>query len=355
MKTKPGQHVRIEGPDSTRQWRVARSLDGAVLFDGFSKPIHALRWCEAKSLHVDNLEQLFGKANPYWLQGSRRSFFVTPTKRMTKREKDDALVLIGHVEYEDEPEARARRKADKATKRAKLSARMASIARRPRTMLRRIVELGGLQKRSMQTTYPGDLNTLRDAKVKGLIRPGGLPWEHMAEHLVAEGYIRRTSGDPGREFVELLTDSANGVDVFSEQDADAIQKRDERELYKQHMARSRAPRETKKANPHLLTLGNPSPITGAHMRAAVAAYKRFHGVEPKPSQIHRGDGNGILIALGELCRVDYKPRRGDRRGPTWFHHFKPGAVLCTSPDGRRLVVLDRQGKRLVDFDRGIIR
>lgn len=352
MKLQPGQHVRIEGPDSTRQWRVVRVLDGEVLLDGFSKPIHAYRYCEQLQLIVDNLDDL-NRQNPYWLQGSSRSFFVTPTARMSKREKDEALALIGHVEYEDEPDARKRRKADKATKRAKLSARMAAIARKPRSMLRRIVELGGLQTSSMKRTYPGDWHPIKDAKVRGLVRPGGMPWEAMVEQLRAEGYIRRTSGDASREFVELLTDSLNGTEVYSEHDADMIAKREERDLAREHMARSRAPR--RKENPHLLTLGNPSEITSEHVRAAIAAYKRFHGVEPKPSQVHRGDGNGILIALGELCRIDYQPTRGQRSGPTWYHHFKPGAVLCTSPDGRRLVVLDRQGKRLVDFDRGIVR
>ena len=352
MKTQRGQHVRIEGPDSTKQWRVVRVLDGDVLFDGFSLALHALRWAESLGLVVDNLAEL--QRNPYWLQGSERRFFVTPKSRMTKREKDDALALIGHVEFEDEPEARKRRKQQKDQKRAKVSARMAKIARRPRTMLRRIVELGGLQTESMRRTYPGDWNPIRDAKVRGLVRPGGLRWEEMVEQLRSEGYIRKTSGDPSREFVELLTDSVNGTEVYSALDGDAVREREQRELERAHMARSRgAPR--RKANPHLLTLGNPSKVTSEHVRAAIAAYKRFHGVEPKPGQIHRGDGNGILIALGELCRVDYKPRRGDRSGPTWFHHFKPGAVLCTSPDGRRLVVLDRHGKRLVDFDRGIVR
>lgn len=111
-----------------------------------------------------------------------------------------------------------------------------------------------------------------------------------------------------------------------------------------------------KKNPQLLTI-NPSkrPKKAAMMANALRAYKRFHGVEPAPGAIHHGDGEGVLIGLGELTRIDYRPRKGDRRGPIWFHNFKPGCVLCTDPDGRRLVVLDRHGKRLVDFDRGIIR
>lgn len=111
------------------------------------------------------------------------------------------------------------------------------------------------------------------------------------------------------------------------------------------------PLKRSRRNPHLLTIGNPSP----DMAAAIRAYKRFHGIAPPPGSIKYGDGNGVLIALGELSRIDYRPRKGDRRGPIWFHHFKPGCVLCTDPAGRRLVVLDRHGKRLVDFDRGIVR
>lgn len=114
----------------------------------------------------------------------------------------------------------------------------------------------------------------------------------------------------------------------------------------------RAGEKVKAKNPQLLTIGNPSP---GDIRKAIAAYRRFHGVDPDPKAFRNGDGKGILIALGELRRVDYEPRKGERRRTVWFHHFKPGAVLCTDPDGRRLVVLDRHGKQLVDFDRGIIR
>jgi hypothetical protein len=340
--------VVVVGPDRTGQWRVVREDNGDVLMDGFGHPTLARAWAEQRDY----------QQNPYWLQGSRRRYFVTPTAKLTKAQKDAELAVIGHVEFEDEPEARKRRATEKATKKRQLSERMAAIARRPQTMLRRVVAVGGISKASMKT-WPGDKNLLRDAKVRGLVRQrGGMEWEQMASQMRTDGYLPGVDlADAGMAFVDLLEDSLRGGDVFSTDDADAIRSRDERQMQREHMARSRDQRasERRKANPHLLTLGNPSPVTAQHMEAARAAYRRFHGVDPKPGQIRHGDGNGILIALGELRRIDYQPRRGDRQGPTWFHHFKAGCVLCTSPDGRRLVILDRHGKRLVDFDRGIVR
>lgn len=113
-------------------------------------------------------------------------------------------------------------------------------------------------------------------------------------------------------------------------------------------------RATAKANPQLLTIGNPA--SSKELAAALKAYRRFHGCDPKQtSKVPNGEGR-VLIALGELRRIDYRPSRGDRRGPTWFHHFRPGVVLAATPDGKQLFIVDRKtGKRLVDWERGIIR
>lgn len=109
-----------------------------------------------------------------------------------------------------------------------------------------------------------------------------------------------------------------------------------------------------KANPQLLTIGNPA--SSKELAEALAAYRRFHGCDPKvTSKVPNGEGR-VLIALGELRRIDYRPNRGDRRGPTWFHHFRPGVVLAATPDGKQLFIVDRKtGKRLVDWERGIVR
>lgn len=120
-------------------------------------------------------------------------------------------------------------------------------------------------------------------------------------------------------------------------------------------AKKKTAKKTARKNPaQLLTLGNPG-VSSRDLAKAKAAYKRFHGIEPPDSVIHHGAGEGILIGLGQVHRIDYGPRRGQRKGPIWFHHFGPGCVLCTSPDGKRLVVLDTKGRKLVDFERGIIR
>lgn len=106
----------------------------------------------------------------------------------------------------------------------------------------------------------------------------------------------------------------------------------------------------RRRNPDLLTLSNPS---RADLARARAAYVRFHGVNPK--EVRRGRGRGVFIVLGELREVVYQPRRGQRRGPAFFHKFGRGAKLAASVDGKRLILVPRKGKpHRVDWERGII-
>lgn len=108
--------------------------------------------------------------------------------------------------------------------------------------------------------------------------------------------------------------------------------------------------KTRKKNPQLLVI-NPG---DAAMVAAARAYKRFHGMAPPADLIKKGTGKGILISVGWPARIDYQTRRGERKGPRWFHHFKKqGCLLCVTPDGKQLVIMSRSGRRLFDFDRGI--
>lgn len=109
--------------------------------------------------------------------------------------------------------------------------------------------------------------------------------------------------------------------------------------------RKRRPRK----NPQLLTI-NP---TDRQVAAAVRAYRQFHGVDPKRA-IKLGPRGGVLVALGELREIVYQPRRGARKGPAYFHHFQPGNLLAATPDGKRLVIVDRKNRRAVDFDLGIV-
>lgn len=108
---------------------------------------------------------------------------------------------------------------------------------------------------------------------------------------------------------------------------------------------SRKPK--RRRNPDLLTLSNPADI-----KKAVAAYRQFHGVNPKKAT--KGDGKGVLIALGELREIVYQPRRGNRTGAAYFHNFKPGNVLAVTADGKRLVIVDRKKRKAVNFDLGLI-
>ena len=109
----------------------------------------------------------------------------------------------------------------------------------------------------------------------------------------------------------------------------------------------------RRRNPDLLTIaGNPA---DASMVAARAAFRKFHGTEPTNAR-KIGRGKGVLVALGQLGEVVYKPRRGDRKGPAWFHQFGPGVVLAATPDGKHLFIIDTKGnRRAVDWARGIIR
>jgi len=101
-------------------------------------------------------------------------------------------------------------------------------------------------------------------------------------------------------------------------------------------------------NPDLLLLGNPR----AQMEKAAAAYRRFHGVEPKT--MRKGTGKRILIALGQLREIVYQPRRGSRRGPAWFHKFGKGAILAATLDGDLVIVKDKGSRLKVNWDRGIV-
>lgn len=105
----------------------------------------------------------------------------------------------------------------------------------------------------------------------------------------------------------------------------------------------------KRRNPELLTV-NPA---RSGLAAALSAYQQFHGMRPQKAT-KLGNGKGVLIALGELREIVYQPRRGDRKGPAWFHKFKPGNVLAVTADGKKLVIVDRRRRRAVDFDRGIV-
>ena len=87
---------------------------------------------------------------------------------------------------------------------------------------------------------------------------------------------------------------------------------------------------------------------------ALEAYERFHGVAPKRWR-RIGDGEEVLIALGELERVIYGPKRGDRAGVGYYHDFRPGATLAASVDGKRLFMLPSKRRPFrVKWDRGIV-
>lgn len=119
-----------------------------------------------------------------------------------------------------------------------------------------------------------------------------------------------------------------------------------------------AKKKRRRRNPDLVTvLGNPAP---KDLPAAARAYREFHGVDPATVVEIAGPKDRVLVSLGELREVVYQPRRGDRKGPAFFHRFGRGAVLAATPDGKHLVIVPagdvKRGRRSarVDWSRGIV-
>lgn len=109
-------------------------------------------------------------------------------------------------------------------------------------------------------------------------------------------------------------------------------------------ARSRTKtRRGRKRNPTLVTLHNPSTARSK----LLADYKTFHGVEP-PKVRDLGPRFPDMMALGDCLEVVYRPTRGQRRGPAFFHKFKRGTQLARDVAGT-LYILRKDGKP-VRFD-----
>lgn len=104
-------------------------------------------------------------------------------------------------------------------------------------------------------------------------------------------------------------------------------------------------------NPLLVTLSNP---TAASEAKALAAFRRFHRAEPSGVRDLGGKGP-VLVALGDLVEVVYRPTRGARRGPAFVHRFGRGGVLAATADGRELVLIPSATRPFrVDWARGIV-
>jgi DNA-directed RNA polymerase specialized sigma24 family protein len=103
----------------------------------------------------------------------------------------------------------------------------------------------------------------------------------------------------------------------------------------------------------LVVLSNPAPEREPSA-AAVAAFKKFHGVAPR--RVRRlPPGFPELVALGLLREVVYRPTIGQRKGPAFFHKFGAGGMLAATPDGTRLFLVPAPRRPFrVDWSRGIV-
>lgn len=107
-------------------------------------------------------------------------------------------------------------------------------------------------------------------------------------------------------------------------------------------------------NPTILSITNPA---SREMTKAIAAYRKFHGVDPIRTTIRGRKGKRprkILIVLGRLVDLVYEPSRGERKRIHWIHAFGRNARLAVDPTGKHLYIIAKEGMRQVDFSRGII-
>jgi hypothetical protein len=78
-------------------------------------------------------------------------------------------------------------------------------------------------------------------------------------------------------------------------------------------------------------------IADTELEAAVEAYREFHGVDPERI-LPLGEGRKVLLMLGLLREIVYKPTRGERRGPAFIHHVGPSVALAATADGEVVLV-----------------
>ena len=128
--------------------------------------------------------------------------------------------MLGLVVPEKLPK-RAKERMERPVKRAK---------QRPKSMVTRIRELGGISRYSWETTYPGERRG--EFKIKGVVRgkrgetaatsSGGMTWEDMAKALQSDGYGPQQGEEVDAAdyswFVDALTDAANGSPTYRESD-----------------------------------------------------------------------------------------------------------------------------------------
>lgn len=300
------------------------------------------------------------KRNPTWLRGATGRFVVQSRQRMPEAKKLAALQQVEAeqdaylVDHESDAAARKRRKAQRtAAKAARVQRARAAARSRPKQLLTRIRELGGINLR----TWPGQTARELGKGMRNVFRKrGGLPFDRMARVLAEDGY-----GTPERDgetydpswLIEAVSDAANGAEVLPASASEFVMRRELRERQQRERAHRQHDRAQRRANPKLLTMvANPSKRQPS--AAAIAAFREFHETDPKAIRQIPGKGPD-LIALGDLVEIVYRPTRGARRGPAFVHKFGRGAVLAATVDGQQLVLLPSPRKPFrVKWDRGII-
>ena len=128
--------------------------------------------------------------------------------------------MLGLVVPEKLPK-RAKERMERPVKRAK---------QRPKSMVTRIRELGGISRYSWESTYPGERRG--EFKIKGVVRgkrgetaatsSGGMRWEDMARALQSDGYGPQQGEEVDAAdyswFVDALTDASAGSPTYRESD-----------------------------------------------------------------------------------------------------------------------------------------
>ena len=109
------------------------------------------------------------------------------------------------------------------------------------------------------------------------------------------------------------------------------------------MRRRTHARSRVRKNPQLLTaFGNP--VSSRSLARAMSAYEQFHGVRAKEA-LRVGRGRGVLIMIGMAKEIIYKPRRGIRKGPAFYHKITSPVALAATPDGKKVFFVPLGGSR----------
>ena len=95
-------------------------------------------------------------------------------------------------------------------------------------------------------------------------------------------------------------------------------------------------------------LANPIPASRVKARRK---YKEFHAAEPKKTVSVSEIDTSELVELGKALEIGYRSKKWEGRNNNYLHKFGKGVRLCSTADGKALVIV---GGKLDTTERGIV-